>query len=469
VSRDATGAGRKKRILWVTYDFPPRQSSGVFRPVKLYKYLDKERYEVDFLTQPLMATFREAVTVEGLLEEMQPRPRIYRPPNYVLDDLLRELFRRRAKPGTRAPSAAPSAPGPNGEATAASRRRAGKAIYGAAIMKLYFPDQFFLWGILATIVAVVLHLRRRYDVVYTTSYPESAHLPGLVLRRLGPEWIADYRYAGALWNKKLIGYPKTKGRERRELRYQRRVLRGADFVVTHSETIGDEFCRRFGLSPSRVRAISNAFDEEDFVDFDSLPHPFEKKPGELHLLHLGVWYLTPAEASRLVEELLALRSAGEGSFREIVLHGVGEDLLADEQLRGKTGLRYVRHGVVPHELLMPYLAAADCYLLSTLATVDEGRPIQGFLPGKLWEYLRGGRPILYVGPDDEPWRIVQRYGQGIYLGLLDGARRLPGGELTSAFARSGRPSPAVGDHSWRSRAAAFEEVLEATLAPAPPR
>ena len=38
------------RILWVTFDFPPRMSSGAYRPIKVYKYLDPAVCQVDFVT-----------------------------------------------------------------------------------------------------------------------------------------------------------------------------------------------------------------------------------------------------------------------------------------------------------------------------------------------------------------------------------------------------------------------------------
>ena len=72
------------RILWVTLHFPPRQSGGVFRPVQIYKYLDKDKFEVDFLTLSLWGQYKRAVRDDSVLEEVFPKPPIYRVPSIEL-------------------------------------------------------------------------------------------------------------------------------------------------------------------------------------------------------------------------------------------------------------------------------------------------------------------------------------------------------------------------------------------------
>src|SRR5437764_5823978 len=87
----------KTRIAWITFDFPPRQSSGVFRAIKIYKYLDKSRFEVDFITHGAAPRFKSAVLDDTLLGEVQPAPRVYRVPTIILHDVLpaiRSRFRR---------------------------------------------------------------------------------------------------------------------------------------------------------------------------------------------------------------------------------------------------------------------------------------------------------------------------------------------------------------------------------------
>ncbi len=82
----------KTRILWVTFHFPPRQSSGVFRPAKIYKYLDKTDLEIDFLTLSLHGKYKRAVQDSSLLDDISPAPSIYRVPSPELEELVRAVL-----------------------------------------------------------------------------------------------------------------------------------------------------------------------------------------------------------------------------------------------------------------------------------------------------------------------------------------------------------------------------------------
>src|SRR5262245_33653614 len=103
-SRPLSKMGRvssgKTRIAWITFDFPPRQSSGVFRAIKIYKYLDKSRFEVDFITHGSARRFQSAVHDDTLLGEVHPAPAVYRVPTIILHDFLPALRARlrRVKP-----------------------------------------------------------------------------------------------------------------------------------------------------------------------------------------------------------------------------------------------------------------------------------------------------------------------------------------------------------------------------------
>jgi hypothetical protein len=81
--------GQKKRILWVTFHFPPRLSGGVFRPIRIYKHLDKELFEIDFVTISMHAAYRRATRDDTLLKEVAPTPAVYRVPSLDPESWLR--------------------------------------------------------------------------------------------------------------------------------------------------------------------------------------------------------------------------------------------------------------------------------------------------------------------------------------------------------------------------------------------
>ena len=456
--------GVKTRIAWVTFDFPPRQSSGVFRAIKFYKYLDKSRFEVDFVTHGAAGRFARAVLDESLLTDVHPTPAIHRVPTIIPHDLLPAVGARLLRRRARARTDVKPAPRDEARSTPRPRRSLPRTLYRWFALSVYFPDHLFIWGWFAAFRLLWLHIRRRYDLVYTTSYPESAHLAGLMLNALGVRWVVDYRYGGPLWIKEVVGFPKPSLRERIDHRYQQFVLRRADQVITQSERIRADFCRVFGLDPARVLVISSGYDE---ADFDTAPPvaPFAKRAEEVHLLHMGT--LEGVAERERIEMLAALNGLGEQlrqRGRTLVVHAVGSDLFPEAERRKAVHVDYRHHGVVVHRQIPAYLLAADCCLLSTWTTSNGG--VKGFIPSKLWEYLRSGRPILTTGPKDEVWTIVEDAGVGLHL-ELNGKRPESAGALADDLLdrmRTKKPlAPSVTRYSWKSRAQSLEDLFLRTV------
>jgi len=285
----------------------------------------------------------------------------------------------------------------------------------------------------------------------------------MLLRFFGVRWVEEYRYGGALWVKKLVGYRKTPAREARDHWFQGYVLRHADRVVAQSNQIAEDFCRIYGVDPSLVDVIPNGYDESDFAPHLDTPAPFSRRDGELHVMHVGVMEgATVAERQRIVAALNRLHDGLAREGRRLVYHAIGGDVL--ESARNPFGIRFEHrfHGTVVHRHLPPYLLAADAFLISTLTTAAGGEAIRGFIPGKLWEYLRAAKPILMVGPKDAVWSIISRHGVGIDLGLA-GEAEVPPGTFVERVGALPAGAGSVRDHSWQSRARTMEQMFRGLL------
>jgi glycosyltransferase involved in cell wall biosynthesis len=462
-----SAAAPPARVLWVTLDFPPRLSSGVFRPIKIYKYVDKHRLSIDFITHGRAARFENSVVDESLLTELNPPTRVVRVPTPVPHDMLpalagrlkRLLRRSHGRGAAPTPGHIPPAAVPTSSAPAAARRIGMVGtIYRWLAMCLYFPDHLFLWGHLATWTALAMHLRRRYDVIYTTSYPESAHLPGVLLHALGVPWVADYRYGGPLWVKKLVGFDKPNVRQRLDLWFQRMVMRRADRVITQSDPMRADFSRIFGIDPAKIDVIPSGYDDEDFTRPRDQEPPLARDGSAVHMLHVGVMEGTTShDRAALARALGAVDAELRQSGRRLVLHAVGKHIF-DEAVRDTLRFEYLHHGTIVHRDLPPYLLSADCYLLSTFTTSTGHDGVRGFIPGKLWEYLRAGKTIVMVGPKDASWSIIDEAGVGLHM-AIDQPRPLPPGALQQAL---DGPRPLhwkVPSYSWQARALSLQRVF----------
>ena len=172
--------------------------------------------------------------------------------------------------------------------------------------------------------------------------------------------------------------------------------------------------------------------------------------------------MNPAEIDKILEGLNVLQLALKERHVELVFHAVGNDLIGEQQKENTIRFGYRYHGVIPHPLLPPYLLAADCYFLSSsVGKLVDG--VRGVLAGKLWEYLRGGKPIILFGPKDEAWQIIEDSGVGVYLGELNSDHEICADALLRLVEQSGNLNPKVSQHSWESRAHAMQEVFQRVL------
>jgi hypothetical protein len=81
------------------------------------------------------------------------------------------------------------------------------------------------------------------------------------------------------------------------------------------------------------------------------------------------------------------------------------------------------------------------------------------LAGKLWEYLRGGKPIIVFGSKDEAWEIIEESGVGVYLGDLNSEDHISVDALLRRVEETRTLQPKVSQHSWEARARAMQEVF----------
>jgi len=383
----------KRRVLVVAHNFPPLGSGGVHRPVKFARYLREEGWDVDVLTvrdiryhayDPSLMDELEGVTVHraGSLEPLRL--------NWLL--------------GWRPP---PSPPPPRSfaEMEEASRRAPAPVsavgrFYKAVSRQLFQPDEQVLWRPFAAARAVRLARERPYDVALTTSPPESCHLVGRRLKRAtGCRWVADFR---DMWS----GHHLRRGLwpvGRWVNRYlEARVLSEADGVVANTAAM-EEYFRERGVGAARVLTLPNGFDPADFRA------PFARaKEEDFVVVHNGS-FRGGRRAATLLRGFAAARDrdAEFASRAKLYLLGInrGDDLAVADRLGLGDAVFHV--GYVRHAEAMRACGGAD--LLALVMSAEEGPAL---VPGKLYEYLGLGRPILAAVPPGEARDILDGTTRG---------------------------------------------------------
>jgi glycosyltransferase involved in cell wall biosynthesis len=241
-----------------------------------------------------------------------------------------------------------------------------------------------------------------FDVVLTTSPPQSAHLVGLALARRGLPWIAELR-DGWTFEPPRASWP-TRAQRRLDAALERRVARKASAMIGVTEPIVEDLIERLG---ARAVLITNGFDPEEVPAAEGAGSLLD--PDRHSLVHTGRMEAARSSPAPLLEALRRLkRESPEVADRlEVVFAGAFsarelELLAADDHC---ALVKVV--GWLERRRALALQRAAD-----TLLVVTEGPSRRSVATGKVFEYLAARRPILVLGEGTEAARIVAETGAG---------------------------------------------------------
>jgi glycosyltransferase involved in cell wall biosynthesis len=274
------------------------------------------------------------------------------------------------------------------------------------------PDAYAGWFPFALEAAAKRLAAGGVDVLFTTSSPDTSHLVGLVLRERHPvPWVADFRDP---WVRRLTFAAPTRAHERLHHWLEQRVLERADRVIVTNDETRDDFLRRHPMIPfTRFAVIPNGFDPEDLVAPGlSSPRPGPRPATDdrpLVLVHTGLLSgrrtISPLLAG--IEHLLAARPELRPRLR---VRQVGPRESVNDELVLASGLREIVTFMPPvdHRQILAEMVEADALLLLE-ADEPKGSLIT---PGKIFEYLASGRPLLALVPEGPAAALVRAAGGG---------------------------------------------------------
>ena len=415
-----------RRILVLTYYYPPDRSVGSHRWASLAPQLRRLGHEVRVVTTSLF----------GALED--DGGRVWRTRDLQSDGALRRWLRR--PPTSAGESAAESAVAP-------APRYLTHGLVPDAHLATWLP--------FATAAARRLLARWPADAIVTNSPTDSTHLAPLLLGRGRPAWVADFE-DGWRFEPLRGGWP-TRAQDRLDRALEGRVVRAADVVTGLTRPIAEDLAARYG---ARARYVPIGWDPEQPVA--AAPPAGLLEPGTVTLLHPGTLSLQERRDPRgffAALERFAARDPDAGRLR-VLLAGprtsVDDELLA--ALSPAAG-RLVRHvGRLPREDVLALERDADALLLLTTG------PHRSVATGKIFEYFGAGRPVLALCPDNEARRIAEETRVGPVLdpddheAIADALGRIVRGTLTD-----GLGPPDVSRYLMPRPALAFAEAVEEAI------
>ncbi|MFH7002489.1 glycosyltransferase family 4 protein [Flavobacterium bizetiae] len=384
----------QKKLLIITYYFPPAGGPGVQRWLKFVKYLP------EFDVQPIVYVPENPtypIIDEGLVDQISDKA-------IILKNKIWEPYQL---------------------ASVFSKNKTKKISSGIFPhkKKQTFLDKTFLWirGNLFIPDARVFWVKpsvaylekyikeNNIDTIVTSGPPHSLHLIGLELKeKLNVKWFADFRdpwttigYHKAL---RLSGYAAKKHKT-----LEHKVLNTADTIIVTSKTTKTEFQ---AITNKPISVITNGYDIEN-VEKQTLDTKFT-------LAHIGS-FLSDRNPKFLWECLVELLQEIPDFKAHLEIKLIGAvsqevlDAIAAFNLNDYLNLL----GYVSHREAIAHQKKSQVLLLIEINSEDT----KSIIPGKLFEYMVSNRPIIAIGPNGSDFAdIIKETNTGVFFDYSEKAK-----------------------------------------------
>ena len=363
-----------KKVLVITYYWPPSGGAGVQRMLKFVKYMP------GFNVEPFVLTIHEdkafyPIKDASLLKDIHPDLKIVKTKNTEILKFFSSLL-------------------PKKEIPHSGFANHNKNTFASKVLRflrgnLLIPDARKSWVNSAFKEACKLIEQEKIDTIIISTPPHSSQIVGLKLKKKYPnlKWIADLRdpWTDIYYYKDLLH---TSLAKKIDLKYERDVVQQSNSILVVSKGIKEMFADKYTGIENKIYVIPNGFDEDDFK-VESYP-----PTNEFLISHTGT--IAESYNPKIFFSALEKIVAANKEKCKIRVLFIGKNS-PDFKALGKTYhvSNYIEYkDYVPHQEVITYLKNTTCLLLIIAETANQ----KGLLSGKLFEYLAAKKPIIAIGP-----------------------------------------------------------------------
>ncbi|UJP63751.1 glycosyltransferase family 4 protein [Mongoliitalea daihaiensis] len=381
-----------KRVLIITYYWPPSAGSGVQRWLKFAKYLPEFGWEPVIFT-PENPAFE--LQDHSLAKEIDPSLEVIKFPIWEPYGIFKKLKGQQV-----------------GDPSKILEKKKPSFFERLSIWlraNVLIPDPRVFWVNPSVSFLEDAFRKGQYQAVITTGPPHSMHVIGMKLHeKTGTPWLADFRDPWSQWEF-LDTLPMLPWVRKYHRKLEQKVLTQANAITTISPTFQRDLAN---LAQREIHLLTNGFDGADFPQEAAVDSLKEK---DIEIVYSGV-----IDAIRNPLPFLdAFKKAFEKGSKTVRLRFVGKVSIAAEEYVKKDAwlaahVEFV--GYVSHQRVFEFYQAADMLLLLLTTTKNA----QGNIPGKLFEYMASGKMILGLGdPEGDAANIIKQAHAGMILDPSD--------------------------------------------------
>jgi len=375
-----------KKVLIITYYWPPTGGSGVQRWLKFSKYLPENGWK-PYIFTPDSPSFE--IKDEDLFKDVHVEAEVWKTPIWEPYTLRDKLFGK-------------------SESTNAGiiqdKSSTKNKLLNWVRGNIFIPDPKVFW-IKPSIKLLTKKIKEEgITHIVSTGPPHSMHLIALGLKKQNPDlkWIADFRDP---WSELdlLNDFHLTKKSKQKYRKLEKEVLQNSDVCLTVSETWVESFK---DLGSNNVKLVTNGFDEEDFTIK-------EKENDKFIIGHFGLLnhLRNPKNLWKTLHDLCDENPEFKEKL-EIRLSGnIDTEVLQNitQYFHLKTKVKVL--GYLSHKEVLNQYNEASVLLLLLFNSVSG----IGNYPGKIFEYFAAKRPILAFGPkESDTQKLMEKTKSGIY-------------------------------------------------------
>ncbi|MCY4419473.1 MAG: glycosyl transferase [Cytophagales bacterium] len=361
-----------KRILIISYYWPPSGGGGVQRWLKLSKYLPKSIIPVIYTPSNPPFVIKDT----SLLRDIRPHMEVWKKP---IKQPHRCLFKKKIK--------------------AYQGVQQGHPLIRFLGANLFIPDSKILWKKDSLNFLLGQLKKTHIDLLISTGPPHSMHLLAEEIKKKTKiPWIADFRDNWTDWEV-IQELPLLPLIRRRHHKLEKRVVQTCDGLITISPNWSQKF---------REKGAQNVFNMPNGFDPEDIPNPFPKAPKQkFRLVHMGMLNLKRSHSfwkalNSLMNSYPEIKTELEITLGGEIAEDLKDFLYQESDLYEK--VKYI--GYVKHQEVFKNYAQGHVNLVFS----HTGKDAQGHIPGKLLECLAIPRPLLFLGdPQGDASQVLNKY------------------------------------------------------------
>lgn len=354
-----------KTVLFITYFFPPLAGAGVGRTLKFSRNLPELGWK------PIIISASENVQYTkdySLLKEVSKELDVHRIGHKKLPSSEIQYLRNKLK------------------------------------IAYDFPDIFKNWYLPAYQEARKILNKEKIDLIFSSSAPFTSHFIAMKLHdEFNIPWVADFRdpWSGndilnSHYEKMLV--KPLRYRIKSKIKYEeRRIIENADRTIVTSWYHQQQLRELHHVSSDKLEVITNGYDE---LDFNDLKYRNKLYPEKITITFIGSFYTGFKELA-----LDFLRTLYEIDHNiEMIYIGKSASEMSNISMENLTCINNI-----PRQKMLTLSSGSD-FLFIVMPSSAK------WIPGKLFEYLRLGKPIIALTPEDgDAAKIIRNANAGFIL------------------------------------------------------